>query len=217
MFPCAPLCSTETIEEFLKTLLFQQPSWLNLPWLLSLCCLVTASMFISPRSRFTEFLEAFPNPRPNFKENKRLHRQRMVTGWRVVSLCVSECRHRDKVGAAGYRGICTRGRESCFVHLCVSLRFTTPYITDFTVVILDAVCIATAAELLTPDANSGMWRTGRLQQQEVKRDKKKKRKTKSTTSSIDLGVLRLLDALVFLSFICRYSTLVNIYPWWQRC
>ena len=41
--------------------------------------------------------------------------------------------------------------------LCVSLRFTTPYITDFRAVILDAVCNATAAELLTPVANAGVW------------------------------------------------------------
>lgn len=39
--------------------------------------------------------------------------------------------------------------------LCVSPRFTTPYITDFRAVILDADCIATAAELLTPVANAG--------------------------------------------------------------
>lgn len=46
--------------------------------------------------------------------------------------------------------------------LCVSPRFTTPYITDFRAVILDADCIATAAELLTPVANAGkkknVWR-----------------------------------------------------------
>lgn len=87
--------------------------------------LLAAAPCLSLQDQDVKFLEAFPNPKVNFKESEHFHRLRV---------CIRDIQSR-----------------------CCSLRFTTPYITRFTVVILDA---AAAAELLTPAANSRVQRKG---------------------------------------------------------
>lgn len=76
--------------------------------------------------------------------------------------------------------------------LCVSPRFTTPYITDFRAVILDADCIATAAELLTPVANAGKKKKRLAKRAPIR---KKNLHLTGATGIIDLAVLLLLGLL----------------------